>query len=314
MRHQDNSSHSNAARKDELASLVSLDADLPKSARDIADEFLERHPDPNGTKRGGKKTHNNKIADFEGVSLPPFTELIEREVKFFVPLKQLNKVLDFSELNRQEVFQHYFPESYFPKVKKILGELGFNGPELKEITRARIRHIQMDGLDGYFLQVKGPKSTWRKMRMERIEISFQITQEMYERLLPEASAGSISKLRFVVKGKVEAKKGVQTPVKGQIDYILAAGKRRKDGTPPPVKIKPLLGVLVDFELPQRALALALERGRHDFEFLGDGAINVSRQSKDIQDALSTSHLAKSGYDKRAAKAAERLMQMIKDES
>lgn len=235
-------------------------------------------------------------ASVTGASPVPSAPL-EIELRFFVSLERIKECGALQGIEPLRIRQDYFPERRIPSLLESYRvyerfDVG------DEITSARLRRTERSGNVQYSIELKGSKRPSEEGKISRVEISIPIEKSEYKRLSTKATAGSLEKLRYEIEGMLLCPTEGPVAVTAQIDMLERAGKSRQ-------KVKTDY-VTVDVEIPSLSAAGPLRRGLHSFDFLRDGAVDLSTSDDALSDAMSTRRLAREGITRRAKKAIRKL--------
>jgi hypothetical protein len=241
-----------------------------------------------------------QFADLQGTSA--FHE-VERELRYFLSLEKLQKFANLPGLHFKVITQHSIPKEDYAAVRKLISPdaaaLLFDSILAK---RARIRHLHSGNQDLFYLQTKSAKREINGHKIERSEPTVRISAELFYKLRPIATYGSLAKLRAVARGEISSMNKADRAVELHVDLLLAAGKMDSRGSIPLINPKDLPGSITELEFSRRECLPKLLQGEHTFaELLRDCPI-VSKASKEIRKAVSTSRIARDGYDRQAREA------------
>lgn len=245
---------------------------------------------------------------FSQLTVPAYPDSTEREATYLVKRSSIEQSLDLANVKRVELFQAYFPRKLVRQLalevfSRYDGEFRY---PIEAFTSARLRRTIDADRVAYTLEIKGPKTGGWRSKIARAEMSVPIERERYYELLPQASRGFVDKTRFVVTGHVWTKNKGATEVEAHIDFIHGTGQVLKDNRIWRWKPNRADFSKIDIELPSTKLLRALRSGKHDFEFLKDGAVEITALRRKDREILSTRRIARTGVDRKTRKTIARL--------
>ena len=250
------------------------------------------------------RTQKSLINEAQGTSA--FQE-VERELRYFMSVDRLREVSSLANLSVKTISQHSFPKESFKKLMEYLTAEEFSTLfDSIQVKRARLRQIHAAHQDLFYLQTKSPKRELEGRKIERDEPTLQISRDLYNRLLPLACEGSLTKLRLVARGQVFLSSNSRDEIELHTDILLAAGKNRDRSGPPVINPRNLPGSVVELEFGKPEHLESILAGRHSFNEILQDCPLISDQPKEIQRALRTSRIAKDGFDKEAEEAMLKL--------
>ncbi len=208
----------------------------------------------------------------------------EIEVRYFVPDSVVKALTDDRPFTA--IRQHYFSRS---ELASILKRFGVDDvvKDVGEFTSGRVRCSKgPDGSVKHELEFKGPKESVYGAPISRREFSISISEDLFDLLVPMATAGALKKRRFELDGQVRPRGGA-CPATAHIDITRRLGNSLK-------KIDPYF-CTVDIELSSTTHLSALRLGDHSFPFLKE-CVEISTLSRKLRGDLSNSALARHGLD------------------
>jgi hypothetical protein len=236
----------------------------------------------------------------------------ERETKFFVPRRELERSVILADLPRVEITQHSFPEKLIPFAFRYAQNLMIEREEFGVLERAsqvlcrsaRVRRItSVEGAE-YSIELKSSRAGPDRAR---VEIKVPLSESEYSRLVPRASDGALKKTRHYLSGELQEREAAIETV-AEIDIITHAGQTHKAGNySPPCLKRPARFVLLDIEFRHEAHAELANNHFHSFDFLKEHAINLTHAQSHLRKPLSARQLARNGIDQEAEAAIGRLL-------
>lgn len=222
----------------------------------------------------------------------PLSQYIERELKFLLK-EDTTAGIDLNSLPAKKLTQHYFPAELTEAMGEVALTLaGISGtlPENFSFSRARIRRVKgPDGSSTFYLQAKGRLPEYDQS--EKVEISVEISLELYDKLKQVATAGTIKKTRYYMDGLVFLDDGTEVPVTAEIDYVRSAGSAGGKAIKKSDRF-----LTVDLEVPDQETLNQIRKGCSSFDFLKrKAAVNLTDQPEEIKKPLSMTGLAESGF-------------------
>jgi CYTH domain-containing protein len=214
----------------------------------------------------------------------------EIEVKYIISARVLSDQIELRALPKFDMTQAYYsPERIQGLLLPLLRErvAAEDCPLDLDYQNGRVRKTTENGTDHYSLTVKGP----RENHYSRVELEIEIECSEYERLLPQADEGSVSKTRHHVAGDLTDNSGQEYHLHADLDLLHSAAGAPifTDGLPP--------FVIVEVEVPDEALIPVLQSGEHSFAFLKQ-ALEIADLPHTAQRVLRMRYLAKYGADDR----------------
>ncbi len=217
----------------------------------------------------------------------------EVEVRYFVPatlVPGLTRGLEYVSIR-----QHYFPSKALRSVIEQF-KIAEHVRDHQEFSSGRIRRTKdKAGSCVYELEFKGPKEDAHGALISRREFGVRISKELFEDLLPQATAGALKKRRYEIAGKI-VQAGAPVKAYGHLDVLRRAGSTLEK-LPQPF-------CTIDIELPSPTLLLSLRAGDHSFKFLRE-CVEINCLNNDLRGTLSNRALARVGL---AAHALEQVQQ------
>jgi hypothetical protein len=196
---------------------------------------------------------------------------------------------------------HYFQKDS-ATILKVLGRNGLleNIDDITRYTTARLRQkVFSSGACEYLLEYKGPKERSSLGRLARHESSLTIDQELFLQLLPDASGGTVEKLRYCIPGWIFRPNSKDIPITLELDHVLKAG-----ATP---RSLPFEMYRADIEVSCLSLVTDIRSGSTSFSSLCSEAIEISAIDRKKVKQLSYSHLAAEGPTASLREAYESLL-------
>ncbi|MCI5064153.1 hypothetical protein MRY87_00355 [bacterium] len=192
-----------------------------------------------------------------------------------------------NELQREAIVQSYFPKQYGEFLIPLAIELRLLHPKFRrlQVTQARLRHLTKNTEESYFLTVKGRLPDL--LPTERIELPLALSEETYRALLPQATAGTITKDRYVAQVN-----GPEDALSLEID--IPHSRFVSDGEVEDLRTLDL--AFLEVELATRTLDDVMRAGLHEIDLLRR-AIDISKDNPDhahFRKPLSWSRLARKG--------------------
>lgn len=240
-------------------------------------------------------------------------QCVEFELRYAMPLSDVEQRVDLSRLPWAEITQNYFSRSHIPSLRLFAADLLEIPPSELEafgITSARVRRTSRRLASGielptvYSLDLKGPKGSPESPG--RLEISVPLSRARYERLLALADHGVISKLRYTIDGVVfppGRSSQAKFPCKAEIDLLQYCGRGAVQKQPVCERYN---FATIDLEVHSPAALKHALSGRHNFDFLNSGAVEFSSLSPKIQAALGNRRMSKVGIDAEVLKSLRTL--------
>lgn len=226
----------------------------------------------------------------------------EIEVRYFVPdgLAASLKKGDYISIE-----QHYFPEKTVRSLIKRF-DVDERIGDHDQLTSARIRRSkEKDGPSKYELEFKGQKEEVHGALISRCELGIEISKELYEDLLPEATDGALKKRRYEIAGRI-TDGGTSVKILGHLDAL------RRSGNSLEKLMEPFW--TIDIELPDTSLFKRLRAGNHNFDFLPQ-CIETGTLDNSLRKSLRNSSIAKKGIPdwalEKAKDEAEKVQKMLK---
>lgn len=219
------------------------------------------------------------------VSAHSDSEIFECELKYLACVERLSESVDFDRLQSRRLAQYYFSPKLMPLMTVLLGDLsgGKQFPSGFKPAQARIRHSREGNQESFELCCKGPYLD--RERLQRIELSVDISRELFHELEFLADHGMIEKMRYLVPGYLKHGRS-DIALNAEIDVLLRAGKRQK-----PFRCGNKCVAFIEVELPAFSAVDSLRRGQHTFAFL-KSAVEVNAQSAKLQRLISNRRLAR----------------------
>lgn len=214
----------------------------------------------------------------------------EVEVRYFVPEKLAESLKKGDYVS---IVQHYFPEKTVRSLIKRF-DIDERIADHNELTSARVRRTkEKDGPSRYELEFKGQKEEVHGALISRCEFSIEISKDLYDDLLPDATDGALKKRRYDIAGRI-SDSGTLVKVHGHLDSLRRAGNSL-ERLPEPFWT-------IDIELPTTSLFRPLRSGRHNFSFLKQ-CVEIGTLDNDLRRSLRNSSIAKKGIPNWALEKA-----------
>lgn len=196
---------------------------------------------------------------------------------------------------------HYFKKDC-STAREVLARAGLLG-EIGDITQfntTRLRQkIFSSGSCEYLLECKGPKERSVLGRLARPEHSWAINEELFLSLLPDASCGTVEKLRFAIPGYIFSPGGENLPIVLELDHVLKAGS--------PLTRLHFDMYRADIEIPCLSLVIAVRAGSTSFSRLNSEGTELSAMDRKKVKQLSYSQLAAEGPTHRIKELYQELL-------
>ena len=206
----------------------------------------------------------------------------EVEVRYFVPeslVPGLTRGLEYVSIR-----QHYFPSKALRSVIEQF-KIAEHVRDHQEFSSGRIRRTKdKSGSCVYELEFKGPKEDAHGALISRREFGVRISKELFEDLLPEATAGALKKRRYEIAGKI-VQAGTLVKAYGHLDVLRRAGND--------LEKLPRPFCTIDIELRSPTLIRPLRAGNHSFKFLRE-CLEINGLDNDLRETLSNRAIARSG--------------------
>jgi hypothetical protein len=246
----------------------------------------------------------NDLAAFKDVASQSATQ--EIELQYIVPEALGSKL-------RKGHTPVLLTTHYFPKgsgaVEHAIKKTGFSelfqSLDTTALNTVRLREsIFSNGQNEYRLEFKGPKKSCVLGRVARSEFSFRMSQALFEKLLPEASGGTVVKLRYGIPGHVSNSDGTAIPILLELDQVLKAGG-------PPKRLGMAL-YRADIEIPTASLVGTnlvdlIRAGQSSFADVLDQSIELSALDREHAKTFSYSKLARWGLSDQMQRCYEKLL-------
>lgn len=225
---------------------------------------------------------------------------IETEMRYFVPLSKLAESGLIEGVEPVRILQHYFPKS---GVAGLVSQFGLNErfDRTDELSSARLRRSEGPAGTVFSIDFKSRKFEGAGGRISRIEISIPLSFEEYCSRLGNATSGTLEKLRYSIQGSVTMPGGDELALKAEVDLVCRAGNKGK-------RVDPSFA-LVDIELPDGQIALRMREGKHSFEILKSGALELIQAPAELAEVLSTKRMAKHGLGRDERQAIGKLREL-----
>ncbi len=234
-------------------------------------------------------------------SLTP-TGMTECELRFFSLRPHIEEVVALSEAPSHSIQQHYFDERYLPIVSwfvlRALHKIALWST--LPLKRARIRRTVEHGVEGFCIDIKGPKS-----QVGRLDVSVAIDKVAFYALVPFCEGGVSSKLRYVLSTPVD--NGIKGRLETHVDLLLAAGNSDECIEPGVVEAhaKSTPFALIEMELHSLELAPYILEGMSTIPILRH-AVPLWREKKLIRQPFSAVRLARQGFSPELKRAVRML--------
>lgn len=247
--------------------------------------------------------HKTSAVDTLFTSVFPLHQRIrEIEVRYFCSLGDVLRNFGRNYPQRQLILQAYIPKKLQAKCIESLGPLAQHlaAYNLEDFTVTRLRKISAQGKSRFYLQLK----TKKRKRVERMEVSLELTSSRFANLLKFATGGVLLKTRLVDEGSLTFQGGASHKLEAHIDLIHYAGSwlgfKQNAGSR---KIQKF--ALIDIEFPRTLGHEKLdEAARRSFDFLKN-AICLLEVRRKVRKSLSARSLASLGLEGHSVQASLR---------
>lgn len=227
----------------------------------------------------------------------PTLILREIELQYLVP-PEIGRELS-ANLTPERLITHYFEREHSRKLIKHLKNAdsvdipdGLSGARLRQVIRSKKETL-------YFLEFKGKKQLSQFGKLERPEVSIQLSRKSFLRLRPHANDGTVDKLRYTKPGFIFCGPDHRVPASFQLDRVLRAGN------PPRTLSVPYYRG--DIELPATVNASFVRRGHSSFSELLRGCVELTALDREISKEFSFSKLARYGLPDQLHLRAQELL-------